>query len=66
MVLGGGVVGGGRGGGGCRGQGTAGARRVDAGAVEMHVEPPPVTLVPDASLLGLLGMRYTLSEGMKH
>lgn len=55
------MVGRGCGGRGGRGQGAVGTRRVDAGAVEVHVEPPAVTLVPDAGLLGLMRMRHALS-----
>ena len=61
VVRGGGVVG--RGGRCCGrgGEGTVGAGdRVDAGAVEVDVEPPPVALVPDARLLRLLRVRQPL------
>ena len=61
MMRGGGVVGCGGCGCGGRGQGAVGAGRVDAGAVEVHVQPPAVALVPDASLLGLLRVGQTLS-----
>ena len=52
-----------RGGGGGRGcgEGAVGAGRVDAGPVEVHVEPPAVALVPDARLLGPLRVGQALS-----
>ena len=62
VVRGGGVVGGGGGCCGRGGEGTVGRAgdRVDAGAVEVDVEPPPVALVPDARLLRLLRVRQPL------